>query len=145
MCTSVEAVMSSVALQETQPLLVSRTQAVTELAVEWTTAMHFLHKASWKSNCCVSTRIQKLCSIASFIAISRQDRHLLLASNIVVSKVSCIKCMGHAGAKERNLRCNRQPRTATKAETLMINKNRLRILLYHNMRALPHESSHLPF
>ncbi len=33
--------MSSVALQETQPLLVSRTQAVTELAVEWTTAMHF--------------------------------------------------------------------------------------------------------
>jgi hypothetical protein len=41
MCTSVEAVMSSVALQETQPLLVSRTQAVTELAVEWTTAMHF--------------------------------------------------------------------------------------------------------
>lgn len=105
----------------------------------------FLHKASWKSNCCVSTRIQKLCSIASFIAISRQDRHLLLASNIVVSKVSCIKCMGHAGAKERNLRCNRQPRTATKAETLMINKNRLRILLYHNMRALPHESSHLPF
>ncbi len=33
--------MSSVALYEPQPLLLSQTHAVTQSAIRWTTAMHF--------------------------------------------------------------------------------------------------------